>query len=122
MAFASQHVLQQFARSIARQLSVPALYVRGHLESCQGCSYPLANLVIGDVCIFEYFEHGFDLFAKSLVWDRNDCRISNSYVFDQPILDFYAIDVLAAANNHVLGSVSNKQIPLGIKMADVSCV
>src|SRR5262245_59568397 len=60
------------------------------------------------------------LFAEPLVAHADHRRQRHGRMQEQRFLDLARVDVEAAAENHVLLAIDDRQIPVGIELADVA--
>src|SRR5712691_6622052 len=93
---------------------------RRHLERSQPLSAVLLDLR-QDRPVGQH-DDGVDFLAADLVGAADDrCRL-DAGVFEQDVLDLARVDVLAAANDHVLLSVDEEEVAVLVDVADVSRV
>ena len=65
---------------------------------------------------------GKDFLAADLVWHADHRALEHAGVPVQHLLDLARIDIFAAADDHVLGSVDDVEVPVGVDIADVTGV
>ena len=64
--------------------------------------------------------HGAHAFAQNRIGDANHCHIQHIRVGMQRIFHFDAVDVLAAAQQHVLGAIDHEQCAVLIHIAQIA--
>src|SRR6266849_49495 len=115
----AQHLLVDLPGGCLREVldHVPA---RGHLEWSQPFSAVLFHLA--EIHVGSQYEHGMNLFAANLVETADDGSGLDTRVLEQYVLDLARVDVLAAANDHVLLAVDEEVVAVLVDVADVSGV
>ena len=123
LALASQHVLQQLARRVARQLLIRELDVGGHLEVGEGLGDPgrapraSVSAAPGSTCTTALTS------SPSSGWGTPITAASAIVgMLDEAVLDLDAVDVLAAPDDHVLGPVGDEEEAVVVDVADVAGV
>src|SRR5713226_915864 len=96
---------------------VPA---RGHLERSQ--PFPAVLFHLGEIHGVSQYEHCMDLFSANLVEAAHDGSSLDPRVLEQHVFDLARVDVLAAADDHVLLAVDEEVVPVLIDVADVARV
>src|SRR3954464_5884125 len=118
LSLAAQHVLEQLARRVARQLLAAKLDVRRDLEVGQRLRDPHLHLVGGEVVAVGDLDDRLDLLAEGGMRHPAHGRVAVRGVLAEPVLDLDAVHVLATADDHVLGAVGDVEEALAVDMAE----
>ena len=69
-----------------------------------------------------WLDVGGDGFAPFVVGYADDGGLQHGGVAGEDVLDFLGVDVLSAADDHVLGPPDQRQVAVGVEVADVAGV
>src|SRR5262245_49867850 len=111
--------LEDLAGGVARQLSVADRDHRGDLEHSQPFGHVLAHRLGVEVAPFPQPDDGSDLFAERWMGDADHGGVGDVGVLEQRRLHFGGVDVLAAADHHVLQAVDDVHEAVVVDVAEV---
>src|SRR5256885_1661357 len=103
--FVSEVALEDLAGRVPRERIGPEPHADRDFEPGQPLGYERTELVFASVCPGLELHNGPDLLAEYLVGDADDGGVGDRGMLVQRRLDLDAVDVLAAADDHVLGPV-----------------
>src|SRR5215469_14401755 len=96
--------------------------IAGALEAGDVVEAQPVERLARDFCTRPRYDKGDDFLAPFGVWTPDDRSLGNVGVAQQDLLDLARIDVAAAADDHVLGAVTQGQKPVFVEAAEIAGV
>src|SRR3984957_7771335 len=115
-------MLHLLAGGVAGQGLAPEPVPGGHVEGGQAFSHVAGELVGGHLVPGAEHDDGTDLFAQHGVGHPDDGTVGHRRVLEEGSLHLDAVDVLPAADDHVLGPVDDVHEPLVVDAGHIAGV